>query len=107
MVFPGAGPDPRHPSQVYEGFLEGVVMFAILALLTWRFKALERPGTIIGAFLVLYGAFRIFGELFREPDPLWFWPDAPIPAGMFYSVPMILIGLFFIRQARATQPGSP
>ncbi len=107
MVFPGAGPDPRHPSQVYEGFLEGVVMFGILAVLTWRNKALERPGTIIGAFLVLYGAFRIIGELFREPDALWFWPNAPVPAGMFYSVPMILIGMYFIGQARGARPGTP
>ena len=104
MVFPGGGPDPRHPSQIYEGFLEGVAIFAILAVLTWRQKALERSGTIIGTFLVLYGTFRIVGEFFREPDSLWFWPGAPIPAGMFYSVPMILIGLVFLRQARAMLP---
>lgn len=104
MVFPGAGPEPRHPSQIYEGLLEGVVMFAALTALIYRHKALERPGTVIGAFLVLYGSFRILGELFREPDPLWFWPSAPLPAGVFYSVPMILIGLYFVRRARTFVP---
>jgi phosphatidylglycerol:prolipoprotein diacylglycerol transferase len=103
MVFPGAGPEPRHPSQIYEGFLEGVVIFAMLAVLIYRAKALEKPGMIIGAFLMLYGAFRIVGELFREPDPLWFWPDAPLSAGIIYSVPMILIGLYFVGRARSVQ----
>lgn len=99
MVFPGAGTEPRHPSQLYEGFLEGIVIFAVLSVLTWRYKALTRPGLLIGAFLALYGTFRIVSELFRESDALWFWPAAPIPAGMFYSLPMILIGLYFIRTA--------
>ncbi|MEZ5926533.1 MAG: prolipoprotein diacylglyceryl transferase [Hyphomicrobiaceae bacterium] len=101
MIFPGAGPEPRHPSQIYEGLLEGVVIFLVLAILTYRSKALQRPGLLIGTFLILYGAFRILGEIFREPDTLWFWPDAPIPAGMFYSVPMILIGLWFVVRSRA------
>jgi phosphatidylglycerol:prolipoprotein diacylglycerol transferase len=104
MVFPGAGPEPRHPSQIYEGVLEGIVIFAALAVLTYRYKVLERPGTLIGVFLMLYGAFRMIGELFREPDTLWFWPDAPLPAGAFYSVPMILVGLYFVRRARSLVP---
>ena len=104
MVFPGAGSEPRHPSQIYEGLLEGVVIFAVLAWLTHRREALRRPGLIVGTFLALYGGFRILGEMFREPDLLWFWPDAPIPAGMFYSVPMILIGLAFIHRARSHRP---
>jgi prolipoprotein diacylglyceryltransferase len=53
---------------------------------------------------MLYGAFRMIGELFREPDTLWFWPDAPLPAGAFYSVPMILVGLYFVRRARSLVP---
>jgi phosphatidylglycerol:prolipoprotein diacylglycerol transferase len=99
MVFPGAGPEPRHPSQIYEAFLEGIVIFAVLCLLIYRYKALTRPGLVVGAFLALYGLFRIVSEMFREADSLWFWPGAPVPAGMFYSLPMILLGLFFLRGA--------
>ena len=62
MVFPGAGDAPRHPSQLYEAALEGVVLFIILAVATYRYKALTRPGTIFGLFLVFYGLFRSFVE---------------------------------------------
>ena len=55
-VFPGAGSEPRHPSQIYEGLLEGVVIFAVLAWLTHRREALRRPGLIVGTFLALYAA---------------------------------------------------
>lgn len=104
MVFPGGGPDPRHPSQLYEGFLEGIVIFIVLCVLTYRYRALTRPGLVIGAFLAMYGTFRIVSENFRASDILWFWPNAPIPAGMFYSIPMILIGLYFIRTALRRAP---
>src|SRR4030042_2073826 len=55
MVFPGAGDAPRHPSQLYEAFLEGIVLFVILRIATHRFHALTRPGTAFGLFLVFYG----------------------------------------------------
>ncbi|MDA8163792.1 MAG: prolipoprotein diacylglyceryl transferase [Desulfobacteraceae bacterium] len=66
MVFPGGGPLPRHPSQLYECLLEGVVLFAIM----WRLKNRRwPPGTLLAVFLILYGVFRWVVELFREPDP--------------------------------------
>src|SRR5436305_11242235 len=67
MVFPGGGPLPRHPSQLYEAGLEGLVLFAALAILI-RAGALRRPGLIIGAFALGYGVARCIAELFREPD---------------------------------------
>ncbi len=68
MIFPTGGPILRHPSQLYEATLEGVVLFIILALLI-RGGALKRPGLILGSFATLYGIARITGEFFREPDP--------------------------------------
>ncbi len=66
MVFPGGGPVPRHPSQLYEAFLEGLVLF----LLLWVLRKKDfRDGMMVVFFLVFYGAFRFFLEFFREPDP--------------------------------------
>src|ERR1700675_39905 len=67
MVFPGGGPLPRHPSQLYEAALEGLLLLAVLALLM-RAGALKRPGLIIGAFAVVYAIARTTSEFFREPD---------------------------------------
>ncbi|MGW8286906.1 MAG: prolipoprotein diacylglyceryl transferase, partial [Desulfobulbales bacterium] len=70
MVFPGGGPLPRHPSQLYESFLEGLVLFLIL----WTLKEKQKPpsswpsGSMIALFLIFYGIFRIMVEFFREPD---------------------------------------
>ena len=69
MVFPGAGPMPRHPSQLYEAALEGLVLFAVLWWLTHFRLALRRPGVVAGTFLAGYGLARSFCEFFREPDP--------------------------------------
>ncbi len=65
MVIPGAGPAPRHPSQIYEAMLEGLALFLILRWLIYRRHALQTPGTISVAFLIGYGAFRIFCEFFK------------------------------------------
>ncbi|MGB3456060.1 MAG: prolipoprotein diacylglyceryl transferase [Litorimonas sp.] len=92
VIFPKA-PDslPRHPSQLYEAFLEGLVLFLILRLLTRRFKALSRPGLATGAFILGYGIFRFFVEFVRTPDPI---PQfGMLTRGMAYSLPMIVIGL--------------
>src|SRR4051794_17350235 len=67
MIFPDTGPAPRHPSQLYEAALEGLVLFGLLALLI-RAGALKRRGTITGVFAIGYGLARILCELFREPD---------------------------------------
>ena len=67
MIFPSGGPIPRHPSQLYEASLEGIVLFIVLALAI-RFGALKRPGLIIGIFAVGYAIARTTSEFFREPD---------------------------------------
>ena len=68
MVFPGGGPEPRHPSQIYEAVLEGLVLFAILAVAVHMRRVVRRPGTVAGLFFAGYGVARIIAELFREPD---------------------------------------
>jgi phosphatidylglycerol:prolipoprotein diacylglycerol transferase len=95
MVFPGVDDLPRHPSQLYEAVLEGVLLFVVLALFV-RGGALKRPGLTTGVFLVGYGVARIFCEFFRELDPQ---PPQLLPwltMGMLLSVPMIVAGLAFI-----------
>jgi phosphatidylglycerol---prolipoprotein diacylglyceryl transferase len=99
FVFPGAGPLPRHPSQLYEAALEGLVLFAVLALLVRR-GALQRPGLITGAFAIVYSMARIFCELFREPDPQLGFLWGGWTMGMLLSVPLLLAGLVFVLFAR-------
>lgn len=103
MVFPTGGPLPRHPSQLYEAALEGIVLFAALAVLI-RLGALRRPGTIIGAFAVIYGLARITAETFREPDPQLGFLYGGLTMGMLLSVPMIVAGIGFILWARRHKP---
>jgi phosphatidylglycerol:prolipoprotein diacylglycerol transferase len=98
IVFPGGGPLPRHPSQLYEAGLEGIVLFVLLAALVRR-GALKRPGTIIGAFALGYGAFRIFSELFREPDAQLGFLWQGLTMGMLLSLPLMLAGIAFIAVA--------
>lgn len=96
MVFPDAGPSPRHPSQLYEAALEGVVLFLLLRFATHRRKWLNRRGVVMGVFLAAYGLIRISLENFREPDS--YMPTFPfgLTMGMMLSAPMVLIGLFLI-----------
>jgi phosphatidylglycerol---prolipoprotein diacylglyceryl transferase len=104
MVFPNGGPLPRHPSQLYEATLEGVVLFTILALMI-RFGALKRPGLILGSFVAIYGLARIVGEFFREPDPQLGFLWGGLTMGMLLSVPMIIAGAIIIVVAwRRTMP---
>ena len=98
MVFPNGGPLPRHPSQLYEATLEGIVLFAILALMI-RFGALKRPGLILGSFIAFYGIARIVGEFFREPDPQLGFLWGGLTMGMLLSVPMIIAGVIIIVMA--------
>ncbi len=93
MVFPGAGPDPRHPSQLYEGFLEGFVVFVVLFALSRK----ERPeGMLTGLFFILYGVFRAGAEFFREPYSLVL---GPFTGPQLLSVPMIAIGAWLLWRA--------
>ena len=90
MVFPGAGPLARHPSQLYQAFFEGLVLFAIL----WWYSAKPRPRfAVSGLFCLCYGGFRFFTEFFREPDAgigfvAWDW----MTRGQQLSLPMIIVG---------------
>jgi phosphatidylglycerol:prolipoprotein diacylglycerol transferase len=92
----GACPDevlmPRHPSQLYEAALEGVLLFLVLRFATHRLKWLQRPGAVTGLWLIGYGAIRIALETVRNPDDGM--PDFPLglTMGMILSVPMILVG---------------
>jgi phosphatidylglycerol:prolipoprotein diacylglycerol transferase len=104
MVFPGGGPVSRHPSQLYEAFLEGALLFAVLWWLTHNKLALRQPGFVGGAFLAGYGLARSFCELFREPDPGHWLTFGPLTAGIFYSLPMIAIGIYMMRTAGQRAP---
>ena len=95
MIFPNGGPIPRHPSQLYEAALEGVVLFTILAVMI-RMGALKRPGLILGSFITIYGIARIIGEFFREPDPQLGFLWGGLTMGMLLSVPMIIAGALII-----------
>jgi phosphatidylglycerol:prolipoprotein diacylglycerol transferase len=103
MVFPIGGPLPRHPSQLYEATLEGLVLLGILAILV-RGGALRRPGMIIGAFAIGYGVARSFCELFRQPDPQLGFLWGGLTMGMVLSVPLVLAGIAFIVVAMRRPP---
>jgi phosphatidylglycerol---prolipoprotein diacylglyceryl transferase len=92
MVFPEGGPLPRHPSQLYEAFFEGVVLSVVL----WFYKdRKKRDGDVFALFLILYGAFRFFCEFFREPDVQVGYILGLITMGQVLSGIMIALGLFF------------
>jgi phosphatidylglycerol---prolipoprotein diacylglyceryl transferase len=95
MIFPNGGPLPRHPSQLYEAGLEGVLLFTILAIMIRR-GALKRPGLILGSFIALYGLARITGEFFREPDKQLGFLWGQLTMGMLLSVPMVIVGAVMV-----------
>jgi len=98
MVFPNGGPMPRHPSQLYEAGLEGILLFLILAVMI-RMGALKRPGLILGSFIAIYALARITSEFFREPDPQLGFLWGGLTMGMLLSVPMIIAGAILIVKA--------
>ncbi len=93
MVFPGGGPLPRHPSQLYEAALEGLVLFAVIWWLVHRLLKFHKPGFVAGAFAAGYGLSRIVVELFRQPDAHIGYLTGPVTMGMVLSLPMVLVGL--------------
>jgi phosphatidylglycerol:prolipoprotein diacylglycerol transferase len=95
VIFPNGGPLPRHPSQLYEAFLEGIVLFTVLAVMI-RMGALKRPGLILGSFIAIYALARITGEMFREPDPQLGFLWGGLTMGMLLSVPMIVAGIILL-----------
>ncbi|GAB4281772.1 MAG: prolipoprotein diacylglyceryl transferase [Coriobacteriia bacterium] len=99
MVFPGAGPLPRHPSQLYEALLEGLLIFVVLVVLARR----KRPdGTFVGLFLVMYAVARFAVEFAREPDPQLGLVLGPFSMGQLLTVPMAALGVWLLVRAWKT-----
>lgn len=99
-----AGNEPRHPSQLYEAGLEGILLFGVLTFAIWRLKLLSKPGYVTGLFLIGYGVIRALLEGVREPDIGM--PDFPLglTMGMMLSIPMILIGAWLVWRAWKRPP---
>jgi phosphatidylglycerol---prolipoprotein diacylglyceryl transferase len=106
MVFPTGGPQPRHPSQLYEAGLEGLLLFVVLAALI-RAGALRRPGFILGAFALGYGIARSIGEHFREPDPQLGFLWGGLTMGTLLSLPLMLAGIALMAAAMRREPARP
>ncbi|HEX5238548.1 MAG TPA: prolipoprotein diacylglyceryl transferase [Sphingomicrobium sp.] len=94
---PVLGP-PRHPSQLYEAFLEGIILFCILAWMFWKTRARYAPGMLAGAFLFFYGCFRFGIEFIREPDQqlIRFAQVTGLHMGQWLSLPMIIGGIYLM-----------
>ena len=94
IVFKCAGSTSRHPSQLYEAFLEGIIIFGILYYCIYKLKLLKTPGKISGLFCMLYASSRIIIEFFREPDRHIGLIYSYYTIGMFLSLPILLIGIY-------------
>ncbi|WP_425516924.1 prolipoprotein diacylglyceryl transferase [Sphingopyxis soli] len=102
IIFPRGGLEPRHPSQLYEAGLEGIVMMAVLAFFFWRTDARYKPGFLVGLASLIYGLSRFTVEFFREPDVQrqWVVDATGLSMGQWLTVPMIVIGLWLIATAK-------
>lgn len=107
MIFPRGGPLPRHPSQLYQAFFEGVLLTLVL-MAVWRLTdGRRRPGLLTGVFCLGYGVARIVGELFREPDAhLGYLVGHWLTMGMLLSVPVLAFGSWLIARAYRRPPVS-
>lgn len=101
VIFPGQT-EGRHPSQLYEAGLEGIVLFAVVRVATHRFGVLQNPGRASGIYALLYGCSRIFVEFFREPDSFIGYYGGFITWGMVLSLPMVLVGIWLLWRSRTT-----
>ncbi|MHA6686588.1 prolipoprotein diacylglyceryl transferase [Mesorhizobium sp. A556] len=102
VVFPNGGPFARHPSQIYEALLEGLVLFLVLRFLTHSRLKLKTPRFVGGAFICGYGLSRIFVEFFREPDQQigYLLGTGWLTMGMVLSLPMVLFGIWCMTTAK-------
>jgi phosphatidylglycerol:prolipoprotein diacylglycerol transferase len=100
IIFPGAGALPRHPSQLYEAALEGLVLFAVLAYLFWRTRARYYPGLLVGVFALGMGLARFLIEFFREPDAHLGTIALGLSMGQLLTVPLVAVGVFMIVSSR-------
>jgi phosphatidylglycerol:prolipoprotein diacylglycerol transferase len=97
IIFPNGGPLPRHPSQLYEAALEGLVLFLIMLTSTLMLNVKDRkPGLLMGIFIIGYAVARSFCELFREPEVVYAPLSTYITYGQLLSLPMILLGIYFM-----------
>jgi phosphatidylglycerol---prolipoprotein diacylglyceryl transferase len=103
MIFPNGGPVARHPSQLYEAALEGLVLLIMLGVIV-RLGALNRPGLVTGAFAIGYGVARIVCEFFREPDAQLGFLWGGLTMGMLLCIPLILAGIGVLVFALTRQP---
>jgi phosphatidylglycerol:prolipoprotein diacylglycerol transferase len=99
IVFPHGGDEPRHPSQLYEAGLEGLVLFGVMTWFAWRPREPGAEGRLAGIFLIGYGVARSFAELFREPDAHLGFLLGGITMGQLLSLPMIVIGALLIARS--------
>ncbi|MEM9782249.1 MAG: prolipoprotein diacylglyceryl transferase [Pseudomonadota bacterium] len=122
MAFPAAGPEPRHPSQLYEAATEGLILLIVMWYLALARGWLKTPGALIGVFFIGYGAARTFVENFRQGNLEFVTPDNPIgqvirfgagpeamglTMGQVLSLPMVAIGIGFLAIAARQAPGQP
>ena len=96
VVFPYGGPEPRHPSQLYEAFLEGLVLFVVLNIMWRSEKVRAHPGVLTGSFIAGYAIARMIVELFRQPDSHIGFLTLGSTMGQWLSVPMLIIGVGMI-----------
>ncbi len=104
VVFPNGGALARHPSQLYEAALEGILLFVLLRILTHHFGSLRRPGLTGGTFIAGYGIARILIEFVREPDPQLGFLAGSLTMGMLLSIPMVVVGIAAMVLAVRRQP---
>lgn len=100
IIFPGAGPEPRHPSQLYEAGLEGILMFIVLWVMFWKTDARYQPGKLVGTGLIIYGLSRSLLELLRQPDAGMENLPWGLTMGQTLSLPMLLVGLYLVATAK-------
>lgn len=100
VIFPRGGAIPRHPSQLYESALEGLMLFVLLNILVRMGAVRNRPGILTGVFLIGYAIARIISELFREPDSYIGFLLAGTTMGQWLSLPMLGLGLFLVLRAK-------
>jgi len=106
MVFPRGGELPRHPSQLYEAGMEGIILFVVLYIMCKRTNARDKPGMLGGTFIAGYAVARIISECFREPDEFLGFFMNFVTMGQLLSLPMLAYGLYLIfRRAPASATG--
>jgi phosphatidylglycerol---prolipoprotein diacylglyceryl transferase len=96
IVFPGAGPEPRHPSQLYEAGIEGIFMFFVLWIMFWKTDARYQPGKLVGTGLIIYGLGRTLVELVRQPDAGMEDLSWGLTMGQTLSIPMLIVGVYLV-----------